>query len=161
MPGKSVDIRSGRLFPFPFLVLGGAVFFSGMAMLISQPILGVVLMLGGALVLTAHEGTEINPVNHTYREYNSFLFMKNGEEKKYNDIEKIFVNSAKVSQRVYTAHTLKSSTFTNVEYNAYLKFGDGVKVFLMSRKNKTKLLEKLRDLSRSLNTTVVDHTVPG
>src|SRR5688500_2393019 len=153
-----IDIKSGSLFPFPFLVLGAIVFLAAVPVFVSSPILSVFLLITAALILTAHEGTEVNPTSRTYREYQSFLFIKKGKPKKYNGIEKIFVNSAKVSQKVYTAHTSQSTTFSNTEYNAYLKFNDGVKVFLLSRKSKTKLLEKLRDAARVLNVPVVDNS---
>jgi hypothetical protein len=115
-------------------------------------------MLSGILILTAYEGTEINPGSRTYREYNSFLFLKKGKRKKYGSIEKIFVNSGKVTQKVYTAHTMTSATFSRVEYNAWLKFRDGEKLFLASARNKEKLLKRLNEIAGKLNTSVVDST---
>ena len=153
-----VDIKSGSLFPFPFLVLGALVFLAAMLVFVSSPILSVFLFVTAAFILTAHEGTEIDPSSKTYREYQSFLFVKKGSMKSYDSIEKIFVNSGKSVQRVYTAHTSQSSTFSSVEYNAYLKFSDGVKVFLLSKRNKPKLLDKLRDAARILNVALVDNT---
>ncbi|MEX2235689.1 MAG: hypothetical protein WD824_26260 [Cyclobacteriaceae bacterium] len=155
---KNVDIKCGSVFPFPFLVLGAVFFIAGAAVFVTHPVISIVLIVAGVVILTAYEGTEINPASRTYREYNSFLFIKKGKAKKYNGIEKIFINKAKVSQRVYTAHTSNSAIFTDTEYNAYLKFNEGEKVFLFSGKNKTKLLKRLNDISRSLNTQVVDNT---
>ena len=155
----TVDVKSGTLFPMPFLVLGAICFIAGAVVFVNHPIIAIVLIVGGILILTSYEGTEIDPSSRTYREYNSFLFIKKGKAKNYQGIEKIFINSAKVSQRVYTAHTSASATFSNIEYNAYLKFKEGEKVFLLSGKDKTKLLKKLRDISRSLNTSVVDNTM--
>lgn len=156
---STVDIKSGSVFPLPFLVLGAIFFIAGAAVFVNHPVISVVLMVAGVLILTAYEGTEIDPSSKTYREYNSFLFIKKGQSRKYNGIEKIFVNSSKVSQRAYTAHTSTSTTFSSTEYNAYLKFDQGEKVFLFSGKNKLKLLKRLNDISRSLNTSVVDNTV--
>lgn len=153
-----VDIKSGSLFPFPFLVLGAIVFLAGVLVFVSSPLLSLFLLVTAAFILTAHEGTEVDPSARTYREYQSFLFIKKGKLKKYDGIEKIFVNSGRVSQKVYTAHTLQSSTFSSTEYNAYLKFNDGVKVFLLSKKNKVKLIAKLKNAGRILNVTVVDNT---
>jgi hypothetical protein len=156
---STVDIKSGSVFPFPFLVLGAIFFMAGAAVFINHPVISIVLMVAGVLILTAYEGTEIDTSSKTYREYNSFLFIKKGQSKAYNGIEKIFVNSSKVSQRVYTSHTSTSATFSGIEYNAYLKFAKGEKVFLFSGKNKSKLLKRLNDISRSLNTSVIDNTV--
>lgn len=160
MPAQksTVDIKSGSVFPFPFLVLGAVFLMAGAAVFVNHPVISVVLIIAGALILTSYEGTEIDLLSRTYREYNSFLFIKKGESKKYEGIEKIFVNSSKVSQRIYTAYSSSSATVTGTEYNAYLKFNHGEKVFLFSGKNKSKLLRRLNDISRSLNTSVVDNT---
>jgi len=155
----TVDVKSGTLFPLPFLVLGAICFIAGAGVFVMHPIISIILIVGGILILTSYEGTEIDPSSKTYREYNSFLFIKKGKAKTYQGIEKIFINSARVSQTVYTAYSSKSSSFSSTEYNAYLKFNEGEKVFLLSGKDKTKLLKKLRDISRSLNTSVVDNTV--
>jgi hypothetical protein len=157
-PKSIVDIRSGSLFPFPFLVLGAGVLLAGLGIFMSYPIISLFLLVTAAFVLTAHEGTEIDSASHTYREYQSFLFIKKGKPKKYERIEKIFVNAGKVSQKIYTAHTSSSSTFSSIEYNAYLKFSDGVKIFLLSKKSKEKLLQKLNDAARVLGVAVVDNT---
>jgi hypothetical protein len=156
---KTVDIRSGRVFPLPFLVLGAAIFIAGVGVFAAQPFISIALLLVAVLIFTSYEGTEINPALRTYREYNSILFIKKGKQKKYDSIEKIFINSGTVSQKVYTAHTSTAATFSSIEYNAYLKFTEGVKVFLFSEKNKSRLLKRLHEISRSLNTPVVDNTV--
>lgn len=153
-----IDIRSGRLFPFPFLVIGAACCFASLVLLSTSALLAAPLFLLGAAIITAYEGTEIYPGSRYYREYQSFLFLKKGKRRKYESLEKIFINLAKVSQRIHTAHTMKSATFTNVEYNAYLKFGDGTKIFLCSDKSKSRLLQKLSGTGRDLEIPVVDNS---
>jgi hypothetical protein len=154
-----VDIKSGALFPWPFLLLGGGFFLAGIGLFLTSPIIAIILLLLGASMVTGYEGTQVDRASSTYREYRSFLFLKTGERKKYDSIEKIFVNSAKVTQRIYTAHTMSSATFSNVEYNAYLKFSDGVKVFLLSERKKARLLRKLEAIGRELDIPVTDNTV--
>jgi len=160
MPSRKsiVDIKSGRLFPFQFLVLGFIIFITGIAVVGPYMIIGIVLILAGAGILTAHEGTEIIPESNTYREYNSILFIKTGKGKKYQRIEKIFINPAKVSQKIYTAHTLNSGTFHDVEYNAYLKFSDGEKIFLLSGKNRNRIRDRLKLAADTLNIPLQDNT---
>lgn len=119
--------------------------------------MAVPLFVVGAAIVTAYQGTEIHPDSHQYREYVSFLFLKKGRPKRYESIERIFISSAKVSQRIHTAHTTKSATFTKVEYNAYLKFGDGVKIFLCSDRNKARLLQRLSEVGRDIKIPVVDN----
>lgn len=155
----AVDIKSGKLFPFQFLVLAGIFLLAGLAVAIPHPIIGTILIITGAIILTADEGTEITPASNSYREYNSFLFIKTGKDKRYPQLEKIFINRAMVTQKVYTAHTMSSSTFSGVEYNAYLKFSDGVKIFLLSGKNKSRMKDRLQGVARTLNIPLQDNSL--
>ena len=120
--------------------------------------LSVILGLVGLVILTTHSGTEIDPATKTFREYHSMLFFRRGEKEKYDGVENIFINSSKVSQTVHPAHTLDSATFNHVEYNAYLKFSDGKKIFLMSKKDKDVLIGQLQPIANRLETELVDHT---
>lgn len=155
---QPLDIKSGRLFPFHFLILGGVFFLAGVALFPSQVMLPLIFITLGSIILTAYSGTEINTSAGTYREYTSILFIKKGKHKKFASIEKIFINAGKTSQKMYTAHTASSATFTTLEYNAYLKFTDGSKVFLQSDKNKNRLLNKINEAAKNLDTLVVDTT---
>ena len=154
-----VDIRGARLFPFPFLVLGAGFVLAGLGVVLGYPIVGVILVVVGILIVTSYEGTEIDPDKHIYREYNSFFLLKSGKAKRFDGIEKIYINAGKVSQRIYTAHTSSSSTFQNVEYNAYLKFRSGEKIFLFSSRNKSRMLQRTKQIAASLNTAVHDNSV--
>lgn len=154
-----VDIRGGLLFPFPFLLLGAGFVLAGLGVMINHPAIALILIVVGVLVVTAYEGTEFNLEEHTYREYNAMLFLKKGKAKPYDAIQKIFLNSGNVSQRVYTAHTTSSSIFVNVEYNAYVKLESGEKVFLFSSRNKNKIARRAKALAAMLNTSFQDNTV--
>jgi|SRR5687768_10323487 len=158
MPNNTIDIKAGKLFPFHFLILGGILLFAGVIVAANYPIATAILVPLGLLIVTAYEGTEIDAGARTFREYNSFLFIKSGKKIKYKTLEGIFIHKAKVSQKMFSPRTMNSSTFTHVEYNAYLKT-DREKIFLMSGKNKMKLLEKVRSIAGVLNTPVADHAV--
>lgn len=158
LPNEKVDIKGARLFPFPFLMLGAAFVLAGFGVLISYPIVSVILIVFGISIVTAFEGTEIYPGSHTYREYNSFLFFRTGGEKRFERIEKIFINSGRVTRRMYTAHTTSSSTFSNTEYNVYVKFSDGVKIFLFSGRSKNRVAQRAEAIARSLNTSLRDYS---
>ncbi|HMP99174.1 MAG TPA: hypothetical protein PKC24_05285 [Cyclobacteriaceae bacterium] len=121
--------------------------------------LTALLMILALLFLTIHSGTEVNVRNKTLREYNSYLFIRVGETESYNEIERIFINSSKVSEKIYTPRTLNSSTFHSVIYKAYLKLDDDRKIFLTSKKNKEKLIQFLNPVATTLRTELVDLTV--
>lgn len=155
---KVIDIRGARLFPFPFLVLGAGFVLAGVGVVVSYTIVGVILIAVGAMMVTAYEGTEIDPNQRTYREYNSFLFLKTGKPRPYDDIEKIYINSGKVNRRMYTAHTSSSSAFARVEYNAYLKLTSGEKIFLFTDHNKKRILSRAKQIAASLSAELQDNT---
>lgn len=155
---RTVDIKCGWLFPFHFLFLGGGILLGGIGVMLTYPVIGTVLIIAGAVMLTAQEGTEINPATHIYREYNSFLFIKTGSGKRYQGLEKIFINPVKLRQGFYAPHGTASTSITYVEYNAYLKFSDGARIFLVSGKNKKKLIRDLSEVARRLNIPLQDNT---
>lgn len=158
---RTIDVKAGRLFPFHFLVLGGVALFAGLFMIVNQPIAGSVLVFIGLLIFTAHEGTVINPESRTIREYYSFFFLKTGQASPYETIESIAIHKAKISQKMFTAHTTRSSTFTHIEYRAYLKILPDEKILLTRSRNKTKLMNKVRKIAQALNISVVDHAIAG
>lgn len=127
-------------------------------MVVNYPIATAILVPSGLLIVTAYEGTEIDTRARTFREYNSFLFIKSGKKIKFKTLEGVFIHRAKISQKMFSPRTMNSSTFTHVEYNAYLKT-DREKIFLMSGRNKMKLLEKVRSIAGVLKTPVADHAV--
>ena len=158
MQNNTIDIKAGKLFPFHFLILGCILLFAGAIVAVNYPIATAILVPLGLLIVTAYQGTEIDTGAKTFREYNSFLFIKSGKKIKYKTLEGVFIHRAKISQKMFTPRTMNSSTFTHVEYNAYLKT-DREKIFLTSGRNKMKLLERVRSIAAALNTSVADHAV--
>ena len=158
MRTNTIDIKAGKLFPFHFFILGCILLFAGAIVAVNYPIATAILVPLGLLIVTAYQGTEIDTGAKTFREYNSFLFIKSGKKIKYKTLEGVFIHRAKISQKMFTPRTMNSSTFTHVEYNAYLKT-DREKIFLTSGRNKMKLLERVRSIAAALNTSVADHAV--
>lgn len=159
MKNRKIDVKAGMLFPLPFIILGSVFIFAATLLFIDHPIIAGMLFVLGFLIVTAYEGTQVDPSARTYREYNSFLFLKTGKQVKYLTIEGIFIHKAKVSQKMFTPRTLNSSTFTHTEYNAYLKINGEQKIFLMSDRSKPKLLDKANAIAKLLNTAVADHAI--
>ncbi|HYF68418.1 MAG TPA: hypothetical protein VD884_09785 [Ohtaekwangia sp.] len=154
-----IDINNGRLFPFHFLILGVIFIFIGFPLLTTHLIGGLSFLLAGVFILTAREGVEINTNLKTLKEYNAYFFIKTGEVENYDAIERIFINANKVAQKMYTAHTLNSSTFSDVVYSAFLKFDTGTKVLIQRNKNKEMLIKNVQAIASKLNTQVFDTTV--
>ena len=157
MNNRVIDIKA-ESFPWQAKLIGALLLMIAIGTVSNFWWLSIILVIGALFLFTGHSGTEIDNTNKTFREYNSYLFVKIGDAKKYNGIERIFINSSKESQTMYTAHTTSSSTFTNIVYDAYLKFDHGEKIFLTGRKDKQKLVKVLEPVVKKLNVELIDHT---
>jgi hypothetical protein len=158
MNNDTIDLKSEKLFPWQFQFIGIIFLIVGIGLMIVSPYLAPILIVIGAFILTAYRGVEFNCSTKTYRNYNSFLFIKTGKFKPYDSVEKIYINESKVSQMIYTKITT-GSTFRHIEYNAYLKFAHGIKIFLASKKDKKKLIDKLTGLAEFFQVEISDNTV--
>lgn len=156
-----VDIKSGSLFPWHFMLIAGIFLLAGFGLIAERPLLSLTLIVTSLFILSGYAGTEIDLNNSSFREYRSFFFFfKGGKRQKFNSMEKIYINKSRVAQKVYTAHTNHSSVFSNVEYNAWLKLDDGRKIHLLSKSDKSKLIRILNRVSHSLQVRVDDQTLP-
>lgn len=156
---ETVDIKAESL-PWYFKLTGLLLIIFSLATLSgSYWWVALILIPIGAILITYVSGTEIDIVKKNYREYNSILFLKRGERENFQEIEKIFINASKVTSQMHTAHTSNGSTFTHTEYNAYLKFSNGKKIFLTSKKDKKVLISQLQTIANQLETELVDYTL--
>lgn len=153
-----IDINFGRQFPWQFQFVGGILLFVAVLQVSDRVGLSIFLLVFSVFIFSASEGTEINREKKIFREYKSFFFLKTGSWSSYDRIEKIFVNSFKSSQQMFTAHTTKSSIFTNDEFNGFLKFDDGEKIQLLRKKDKASLLQSLKNISTFLEVPLEDIT---
>lgn len=117
-----------------------------------------ILLLLGTFILTGFRGVDFNGQEKVYREYNSFLFVKFGKWLKYNQAEKIFINAGSTSQKIYTQVT-DGITVKSKDYNAYLKFDNGSKIYLASKKDKNRLIKRLQKLSDFFRLDIQDNTI--
>ena len=157
---SKIDIKFKSLFPWQFLFLAGVIFFAALAFLSEGVLISLVLIAGSMFVLTSFNGTEIDTANKYYREYTAlFYFLRSGKKIKYMRIEKLYINRSKVAQRMYSARTTQSSTFSNTEYNAYVKFDNDQKIQLLNKRNKETLVRELEKVSAFLKVPITDNTV--
>jgi len=159
MPPNKIDITAESS-PWQAKLIG-IMFLAGALAAMNTWWLSVIFVVAGLALLTWYSGTVIDPASKTFREYTSCLFIRKGATEKFSGIERVFINQSKVSQKMHTAHTSSGSTFHYVLYNAYLKFDDGKKIFLTSRKNKAALIELLKPVVAVLAVELVDNTVPA
>lgn len=153
-----IDIRSGNLFPPHFLVLAVLLLCAGGLLLLRHSFWSVPLLLLGAGMLTASEGTEIDTLKATVREYNSFFFVRTGAARKYAALERIYIKPGQVSQRLNSAHTASGSTFRYQEYKVFLRYAGGDPVLLFSGKRHPHVLTRSRALAAQLGVPLLDHS---
>ncbi len=158
MNKNTIDVKTGILFPWPFLFLAVILLIVSVSLIAAKTVVAIVLAIGSMVVLSGYSGIEIDTSQKVYREYMSFLFIKSGKKISYDGIEKIFINTSKVRRQMFTAHTTKSSIYSNVEFNGYLKFDDGTKVHLLSKRQKEKLIKHLNKIAAVLQVQIEDNT---
>jgi len=74
---------------------------------------------------------------------------KTGKPKKYQSLDKVFINKVKTSQSMYS-QTNRGHTMKGVEYHAYLKYDGEKKLFLASDPMEKKLEQKMTKISEKL-----------
>ena len=158
MEARKINIVYGRLFPWYFQLVGILFIIGALALFNTNWIVSVVLIVIAGFILTGHEGTEIDPVAKTLREYQSFFFIRSGKSRRYNHIDRIFINGGKVSKTVYSAHTTMSQTFVADEYRAFLKLDSGEKIKLKTSTDRASLFSKMNAIARQLKTELVNAT---
>lgn len=153
-----LDIKSGPLFPLPFRFVAVMLIIAALALFSVYPLVSLMLLLAGAGMLSAQAGIEFYKDQRSYREYFTLFFIRFGKLQPYHGVEKVFINSGQVSQRVYTAHTTTSAVFSNVQYRGFVKFSDGTKLLLARSKKKSSIEEVLQKVASYLNAAMMDHS---
>ena len=95
------------------------------------------------LLWTTFRLLEIDSKNQTYSEFTSVLGRKFGPTHSYQGIEKVLLD--RVSFGSKNAMT---------EYDAYLKFQNGEKIFLVSDEDENELIERLQPTLKKLGTEI-------
>jgi len=159
MNKSKIDIKTGTLFPWHFQFIAIIVLIIALSIVVEKTALSIFLIIASVFVFSGFSGVEIDKEERVYREYISFFLIKDGKKLKYPGIEKIFVSTSKTKQQLYTAHTNHSSIFTNEKFNGYLKFNDGRKIHLLTKRKKENLIKSLKKISAFLEVHVEDNTM--
>lgn len=157
MDTSKIIIRSGNLFPFQFQYFAILLSIFSLLLLISYPFFSPLPLILALIIFTGSYGLEIMPDKKEYRTYNSLFFVKKGKWRTYNSVEKIFITTSSETQKVYTRVT-EGPTIRKKYFNAFIKFEDGDKVFLISHKSKAAVIKKLHRLSDRIGQEITDHS---
>jgi hypothetical protein len=154
---SKITFRSGNLFPFQFQYIAIVLSIFSLLLLIVYPFFSPLPLIPALIIFTGSYGLEIMPEEKQYRAFNSILSIKRGQWKSYSAIEMIYLTTSSRSQKVYTRVT-EGPTIRKKYYNAYVKFADGNKEFLQSKKTKSVLIKNLEKLSDQVGLEITDHT---
>ena len=149
-------INQGKYVPLPlrFAITLGLFFVEMKVLTLLPELIGIVVAILISFLLPAlwfsYDILVINTNEKTIFSGVWLMGLKIGNTKKFNLIEKIFVNKVKTRQTMYAYHSYNKHTARGIEYHAYLKLDNDGKIFLMGRKNKEDLHEKLKKIKDKL-----------
>lgn len=157
MNNKKLDFRSSSYFP-------QAIFFAGFLLCFISLLLisaatytaAITCAVLAVIILTTRHGLEIDLHKNTYKAYVWFLGFENGEAKQFENIEYIFIKKNRISQQLNSR--VSSTTVTKDVFDGYLKFSDQEKIHMLTRENKTRLINKLRPVAQCLSITIIDYS---
>lgn len=151
------SIHHSQLFPWHFQFLAALAFIGAFPLFGINVYTGAAFLAGSLFVFTGSSGLQIDPANKRYREYYSFFFLKTGSWNQYQEIEKLYINTSRVSQRMHS-RAGNSATYSDTKFNGYIKFDNGEKIQLFSKRNKSAVLAGVNDIASQLNVHVEDVT---
>ena len=97
---------------------------------------------------------EIDLKKKEYSDLTLVLGRRIGKTHSYPDIEDVFIKRFKTTRERQNYGTGSIHTESGVEYQAYVKFTNGVKLELTSDENKERLIENLDPILKKMNTTL-------
>jgi hypothetical protein len=157
MKKDKIDFRTSAYFPSGMIFVGILLLFIGVVVLIAKsPVAGTVIILASAIILTTHYRLAIDFENGQYKDYVWFLGLKRGETERFEKIEYIFIKQSKLSQNMNSL--ISTRTITKDAFNGYLKFSENETVHLLTKVNKTDLLDRLNKIAAALQVKVVDYS---
>jgi hypothetical protein len=152
---KAYDFKTSNYFPWHIKLVGGGLAIVGLYALLSAVFIGGIIVLSiSVLVLTTHYRCRVDFDKKEYHDYLWILGMKNGEKKKFDTIEYIFIKKSNVSQKM--GLRAATTTIQKSVYDGYLKFSDTEKMHIVTKDSKENLISKLRHISTNLKVDILD-----
>jgi hypothetical protein len=153
---KEIDFKTSGYFSGSIIFFGVVLAMAGLGVLFKSAILGLILLLVSVIIFTTHYRLKIDFDTKVFHDYVWILGLKNGDQRKFENIEYLFIKKSLVSQTMNSL--LNSSTFRKHVYDGYLKFSEKDKIHLITKDSKNDLIEKLRVIASRLNVRIVDYS---
>lgn len=156
MKKEPLQYQTQYYIPWRFVWGLPLIFGSLLLLLLGHPVIGAFFLLLAILILTTHYGLEIDLDTKSYREYTWVLGTRNGETKRFEEVQYVFIKKSKVSQTLNSQ--VSSTTIRKDQFDGYIKFSEDEKIHLRSEDKKEALLEKVKKASADLGVKIVDYT---
>ncbi len=153
---NAIDFKTSGYFSPTITFVGGLLGILGAAVLITNTIAGIIMLLLGFIVVTTHYRISINFDKKIYHDYVWILGFKSGDKCNFENIEYLFIKKNKISQTM--SLRVASSTIRKEVYDGYLKFSEDNKLHLLTKDSKNDLIKKLRTISKSLKVKIIDYS---
>ncbi|WP_421875574.1 hypothetical protein [Marinoscillum sp.] len=156
---NKVTINQGRVLPLTFRFFMTISVFGGMALSMQHfdelvaVISCIVISFFLPLAWSSYYIVQIRPEEHEIHEGYWIMGLKKMSKRPYETIEKIYINANSLSQRA-TSYAGQTATFSERQYQAFLKTSDGYKVELISSKSESDLMDRLKPIAKKLQTTI-------
>lgn len=153
---RKIDFRTSPFFPEMIRFVSALFIPVGAFLIFASWIGGAIVLFGCVIILTTTYRLEVDRENKTYNDYVWFLGLKNGTVKHFDKIEYLFIKKSKRNQNLNSRGS--TVTITKDIFDAYLRFSETEKIHLLTKENKTKLVNRLKLLANSLQVKIFDYS---
>lgn len=153
---KPLDFKTSGYFPGTFIFTAVILCMVAVPVIFMNVVGGLIMLLVSVIIFTTHYRFSIDPEQKVYRDYLWILGFRNGEKRRFERIEYLFIKTNNVSQTMNMK--VASSTIRKEVYDGYLKFSENEKVHLITKDSKKDLVARLRPISEALNIKIIDYS---
>src|SRR5688572_12016585 len=153
---NKVDFRTAAYFSIHIRITSVFFVFLGLVLLSESLVGGLIMCLISLVFLTTHYRFSVDLDKKVYHDYLWIAGFKNGEKKKYDVIEYVFIKKSSVSQTMHLR--VASSTIRKEVYDGYVKFSTDEKVHLLTLDSKGDLMSRLKAIASQLRVRLIDYS---
>ena len=153
---QSIDFRTSWFFPDFARIRGWVLVIFRVSVAFANIIVGVIFFLVGLFVSTAHYRVKVDFGRNQFKDYSWVFGLTFGDTDHFDQIEYIYVNKNKVTQKVNVR--VASTSFQRYDYNAYIKFSERLKIHLRSDADKDSVINYAKSTASRLKCQVIDRT---
>ena len=152
------DFKTSGYFPFHVMIVGGVMTAIGISMLAGGIYIGgLVVLLIGLLIVTAHYRCRIDFDKKIYQDYVWVLGLRAGKKIPFDEIQYIFIKAGQESQTM--GLRAANTTLRKSVYDAYLKFAENEKIHLVTRDSRDRLVRQMQPIAEKLQVDIIDYSM--